>query len=143
MPSQPPALVVWRDPPQSVSTSPAYSVRRQMDSLVGSCKWHLKIAYGYERDSRVVPTLRSGLAQPGANAARFARVEGPVDFNCIHEYQAVKIILLGLTATFPPDWLELCTLGELEMPARTNKKGEKRDRERNLEADEANFTTSA
>jgi len=73
MPSQPPALVAWRNPLQSVSTSPAYSVRRQMDSRVGSCKWHLKIAYGYERDSRVVPTLRSGLAQPGANAARFAR----------------------------------------------------------------------
>ncbi|KYN16866.1 hypothetical protein ALC57_10845 [Trachymyrmex cornetzi] len=88
-----------------------------MDSRVGSCKWHLKIAYGYERDSRVVPALRSGLAQHGANAARFARMEGPVDFNCIHEYQAVKIIIfLGLTATFPP------------ITARTNNKGEKRDR---------------
>ncbi|KYN31525.1 hypothetical protein ALC56_14406 [Trachymyrmex septentrionalis] len=109
-----------------------------MDSRVGSCKWHLKIVYGYERDSRVVPALRSGLAQSGANAARFARAEGPVDFNCIHEYQAVKIILLS-TATFPPDWLELRTLGGVRHDA----KGEKRDRERNLEADEANFTTSA
>ncbi|KYN00995.1 hypothetical protein ALC62_08221 [Cyphomyrmex costatus] len=73
MPSEPPVLVAWRNPPQSVSTSAAYSVRRQMDNRVGSCKWHLKIAYGYERDSRVVPALRGGLAQSGANAARFAR----------------------------------------------------------------------
>lgn len=54
---------------QSASIPTAYSVPRQMDSRVGSCKWHLKIAHGYERDPRVVPALRD--ATSGANAARF------------------------------------------------------------------------
>lgn len=73
MPPQPPVLVSRRNPFQSVSTSAAYSVRRQMDSRVGSCKWHLKIAYGYERDSGVVPALRDGLAQPPAQMRRGLR----------------------------------------------------------------------
>lgn len=73
MPSQPPVLVFGRNPPQSVSTSAAYSVRRQMDSRVGSCKWHLKIAHGYESDSRVVPDLRGGLVQPPAQMRRGLR----------------------------------------------------------------------
>lgn len=55
--------------------------------------------------------LQTGASNP---ASHYFLTEGPVDFNCIHEYQAVKIILLDLTATFPPDWLELCTLGELD-----------------------------
>lgn len=55
---------------RSFSTSAAYSVQRRADSRVASCKWHLKIAHGYERDPRVVPALRDGLAQPSAQMRR-------------------------------------------------------------------------
>lgn len=66
MPSQPPVLVARRDLPRSFSTSAAYSVRPRTDNRVVSCKWHLKIAHGYERDPRVVPALRDPWRKCGA-----------------------------------------------------------------------------
>ncbi|TGZ37436.1 Uncharacterized protein DBV15_10647, partial [Temnothorax longispinosus] len=71
------AILLKAFPPQ-----PHIPVRRQMDNRVGSCKWHLKIAHGYERDSRVVPTLRGDLAQPSAQMRRGLR--GQPELQILH-----------------------------------------------------------
>lgn len=88
----------------------------------------------------VLRFFKRGASNP---ASHYFPTQGPVDFNCIHEYR-------DNPRRPDRDFSPAETLSDLDMtlmPAERIIKGTRdeisRERERNLEADEGNFTASA